>query len=143
MELQLIQNKIFKLRGARVILDFDLARLYEVEARVLNQSVKRNYRRFPPDFMFQLSHDEWSEIKNSSQTVMSSLKHRGLKYQPFAFTEQGVAMLSSILNSEKAIDVNIAIMRAFVLHLYKFDGGNAGTRIVPDAGHPLRHTQDI
>lgn len=115
MELQLIQNKIFKLRGARVILDFDLARLYEVEARVLNQSVKRNYRRFPPDFMFQLSHDEWSEIKNSSQTVMSSLKHRGLKYQPFAFTEQGVAMLSSILNSEKAIDVNIAIMRAFVL----------------------------
>jgi len=115
MELQLIQNKIFKLRGTRVMLDFDLAVLYEVEARVLNQAVKRNLKRFPPDFMFQIYLPEWTGIINSSQLVMSSRKHRGLKYLPFAFTEQGVAMLSSVLKTEKAIDVNIAIMRAFVL----------------------------
>lgn len=115
MELQLIQNKIYQVSGSRVILDFDNAKLYEVEARVLNQSVKRNFKRFSADFIFQVSRDEWAEILNSSQFVMSSLKHRGLKYFPFAFTEQGVAMLSSVLNSDKAIDVNIAIMRAFVL----------------------------
>lgn len=115
MELQLIQSKIFNLKGTRVMLDFDLAGLYEVEVRVLNQAVKRNSKRFPSDFMFQLSLPEWSGIMNSSQLVMSSQKHRGLKYLPYAFTEQGVAMLSSVLKSEKAIDVNIAIMRAFVL----------------------------
>lgn len=115
MELQLIQNKIYQLRGSRVILDFELALLYEVEARVLNQAVKRNLKRFPSDFMFRLSLGEWTEVLNSSQLVMSSRKHRGLKYLPFAFTEQGVAMLSSVLNNDKAIDVNIAIMHAFIL----------------------------
>jgi hypothetical protein len=115
MELQLIQNKIFQLRGHRVMLDFQLAELYEIEARILNQSVKRNIKRFPSDFMFQLSKGEWVLVLNSSQIVMSSTKHRGSKYLPYAFTEQGVAMLSSVLNSRKAIDVNIAIMRAFVL----------------------------
>ncbi len=115
MELQLIQNKIFQIRGHRVMLDFQLAELYEVEARILNQSVKRNISRFPPDFMFQLSKSEWDSFMNSSQIVMSSLKHRGAQYLPYAFTEQGVAMLSSVLRSQKAIDVNIAIMRAFVL----------------------------
>lgn len=115
MELQLIHNKIYLLRGVRVILDFDLAELYEVEVRVLNQSVKRNIKRFPSDFMFQLSSDEWVEILNSSQIVMSSRKHRGITYLPYAFTEQGVAMLSSVLKSDRAIDVNITIMRAFVL----------------------------
>ncbi len=115
MELQLIQNKIFQIRGHRVMLDFQLAELYEVEARILNQSVKRNISRFPPDFMLQLSKSEWDSFMNSSQIVMSSLKHRGAQYLPYAFTEQGVAMLSSVLRSQKAIDVNIAIMRAFVL----------------------------
>ena len=115
MELQIIQDKIFQIRGHRVILDFHLAELYGVEARALNQSVKRNGSRFPDDFMFSITPSEWEELLNSSQIVMSSIKHRGAKYLPFAFTEQGVAMLSSVLRSQKAIDVNIAIMRAFVL----------------------------
>ncbi len=97
------------------MIDYDLARLYEVEARVLNQSVRRNTNRFPSDFMFQLSVSEWQELSNSSQFVMSSIKHRGAKYLPYVFTEQGIAMLSTILKSEKAIAVNIAIIRAFVL----------------------------
>lgn len=125
MELQLIQQKIYELRGQKVMLDFDLATLYEVPTKVLNQAVKRNGERFPDDFMFQLSLDEWqklraqfvissSDIPNWSQFVTSSRKYRGEKYIPYAFTEQGVAMLSSVLRSEKAIQVNIAIMRSFV-----------------------------
>lgn len=113
MELKVIHNKIFEVRGMKVMLDFDLAVLYEVETRVLNQAVKRNISRFPSDFMFQLTEKEWLEL-NSSQFVMSSTKHRGARYLPFAFTEQGLAMLSGVLNSEKAINVNISIMRAFV-----------------------------
>jgi len=108
MELQLIQSKIHTLRGQRVMLDFDLAELYEVENRALNQSVKRNARRFPEDFMFQLT---WKEMKNvMSQIVISSWG--GKRKLPYAFTEQGVAMLSGVLKSDKAIDTNIAIMRA-------------------------------
>ena len=92
------------------MLDFDLAKLYQVETRVLNQSVKRNLRRFPSDFMFQLTEEEW--LSNSSQIVMTS--NRPKKALPFAFTEQGVAMLSGLLHSDVAIDANISIMRAFV-----------------------------
>ena len=92
------------------MLDFDLARLYQVETRVLNQSVKRNLKRFPPDFMFQLTKEEWG--LNSSQSVMTS--NRPKSALPFAFTEQGVAMLSGLLKSDVAIAANIAIMRAFV-----------------------------
>jgi len=122
-ELRVIQQKIFEIRGKKVILDFDLAEMYEVETRILNQAVKRNIERFPDDFMIRLTQTEWSGLKysvenlknNSSQFVMSSRKHRGEKYLPFAFTEQGVAMLSSVLRSSKAIQVNIAIMRTFVL----------------------------
>jgi len=124
MKLQIIQNKIYEVRGHKIMLDFDLASLYAVETRVLNQAVKRNIKRFPRDFMFQLNISEWHELvmqssvkapkKNSSQIVMSSRKHRGDVYLPYAFTEQGVAMLSAILKSKKAIDVNVAIMRAFV-----------------------------
>ncbi len=117
------------IRHEKVLLDFDLAALYGVEARVLNQAVKRNRLRFPDDFMFQLTQAEADEVRrllsesvlrapagspNSSQTVMSSRKHRGRAYLPYAFTEQGVAMLSSVLGSRRAIDVNIAIMRTFV-----------------------------
>jgi hypothetical protein len=103
-------------RGERVLLDSDLAMLYGVEARVLNQAVARNRKRFPADFMFQLSSDEYEALRaaNSSQTVMSSGKHRGRRYRPYAFTEQGVAMLSSVLRSPRAVEVNIAIMRTFV-----------------------------
>ena len=114
MELQVIQNKIYDIRGSKVMLDYDLAALYEVETRVLNQAVKRNIRRFPVDFMFQLNKNEWETLM--SQFVISKTEKRGgTQKLPYAFTEQGLAMLSGILNSDKAIDVNIAIMRAFVL----------------------------
>lgn len=110
-ELQLIQSKIYEIRGQKVMLDFDLAELYQVETRVLNQSVKRNLKRFPPDFMFQLTSDEWEILK--SQFVISSWG--GTRKLPYAFTEQGLAMLSGVLNSDIAIQVNINIMRAFVV----------------------------
>lgn len=109
-ELQLIQSKIYEIRGQKVLLDFDLAGMYEVETRVLNQSVKRNSKRFPLDFMFQLTQNEWEILK--SQFVISSWG--GTRKLPFAFTEQGLAMLSGVLNSDIAIEVNIKIMRAFV-----------------------------
>ena len=109
-DLILVQNLIYEFRGKKVMLDFDLARLYQVETRVLNQSVKRNLKRFPPDFMFQLTPEEW--VGNSSQIVMTS--NRPKSTPPFAFTEQGVAMLSGLLKSDVAIAANIAIMRAFV-----------------------------
>ncbi|HFA51039.1 MAG TPA: ORF6N domain-containing protein [Bacteroidetes bacterium] len=123
MELKIIHKKILIIRGQKVMLDFDLAELYEVQTKVLNQSVKRNIERFPSDFMFQLNLAEWQELRadfisstpNWSQIVTSSKKYRGEKYLPFAFTEQGVAMLSGILRSKKAIEVNIAIMRTFVM----------------------------
>jgi ORF6N domain-containing protein len=117
---------IFFVRGEKVLLDADLAALYGVEARALNQAVARNRQRFPDDFMFQLSAEEYEAIRsrfmtaskgpgrNSSQTVISSRKHRGLSYRPYAFIEQGVAMLSSVLRSPRAVEVNIAIMRTFV-----------------------------
>lgn len=112
MELSQLQSKIHLIRGEKIIFDFDLATLYEVETKVLNQAVKRNSIRFPEDFMFQITLDELEF--NWSQIVTSSNKHRGKTYLPFAFTEQGVAMLSSILRSDKAAIVNIAIMRTFV-----------------------------
>ncbi len=112
MQLQTIQAKIYEIRGQKVILDFDLAEMYEVETRVLNQSVKRNIDIFPTDFMFQLTQDEWD--MNSSQFVMSSRKHRGSTYLPLAFTEHGVTMLANILKSKKARQTSIAIVRAFI-----------------------------
>ncbi len=123
-----IAQAIRVLRGEKVLLDSDLAFLYGVETRVLNQAVKRNAERFPPDFMFRLNVEEMEQmsesnippqpmgkaVSDSSQIVMSSRKHRGRRYRHYAFTEQGIAMLSSVLNSERAVRVNIAIMRAFV-----------------------------
>ncbi len=125
MQLQKIETKIYEIRGLKVMLDLDLAELYEVETRVLNQAVKRNLIRFPVDFMFQLESFEYEKIKiqtnvmaenSSSQTVMigNLPQNRTNKYLPYAFTEQGVAMLSGILRSTKAIKMNIAIMRTFV-----------------------------
>ena len=115
MELQPIQSKIYEIRGQRVMLDFDLAELYQVETRTLKQAVRRNIERFPSDFMFEITESEYNYLKNSmtSQIVISN-ERGGRRYMPFAFTEQGVAMLSSVLRSETAIQVNIAIMRAFV-----------------------------
>ncbi len=105
-----IATQIHFIRGEQVMLDFDLATLYGVETKVLKQTVKRNIIRFPDDFMFELSTIEWNNLR--SQFVTSSWG--GIRYQPYAFTEQGVAMLSGILKSERAIEVNIAIMRTFV-----------------------------
>ncbi|MBO7553408.1 MAG: ORF6N domain-containing protein [Bacteroidaceae bacterium] len=115
-DIELIQNKIYEIRGQRVMLDRDLAELYGVETRVLNQSVKRNLKRFEgDDFMFRLTKDEANTILSRSQIVTLN-KRRGynIKYLPYAFTELGVAMLSSVLKSEIAINVNREIMRAFV-----------------------------
>ncbi len=123
MELTIVKDKIFIIRGSKVMLDFDLAELYGVETRVLKQAVRRNIDRFPDDFMFELSERELDDWR--SQFVMSNPSNRmGLRHPPFAFTEQGVAMLSSVLKSQKAIAVNIAIMRAFVMlrqHLTDYD----------------------
>jgi hypothetical protein len=112
MELQIIQNKIFEIRGQRVMLDYDLAELYEVETRALKQAVKRNINRFPSDFMFELTKSEWQEVITICDNLPQTVKFSPAL--PFAFTEQGVAMLSSVLRSQKAIEVNISIMRAFV-----------------------------
>lgn len=121
-----IQNRIYEIRGERVMLDFDLASLYEVEIKVFNQAVKRNSKRFPDDFMFQLTKSEYDSLRSQieasegtdslrSQIVtLKSGRGQHRKYMPFAFTEQGVDMLSGILNSDRAIQMNIAIMRAFV-----------------------------
>ncbi len=107
-----IVSKIIFLRGEKVLLDRDLAELYSVETKVLKQAVRRNIRRFPDDFMFELTKEEFEDWR--SQFVTSNRDKMGLRYKPMAFTEQGVAMLSSVLNSNRAIEVNIAIMRAFV-----------------------------
>ena len=112
MEIQTIQSKIYEIRGQKVMLDFDLAKLYETETKILKQAVRRNLNRFPDDFMFEVTADELENLR--SQIVTSSEGWGGRRYKPFAFTEQGVAMLASILNSPKAIEVNIAIVRAFV-----------------------------
>ena len=112
MELQPIQSKIYEIRGQRVMLDRDLAELYQVTTSALNQAVKRNIERFPPDFMFQLTDAETENWK--SQIVITNSITMGLRRNPYAFTEQGVSMLSAVLKSSVAIQVSIAIMRAFV-----------------------------
>lgn len=109
-----IQSKIYEIRGQRVMLDFDLAALYQVETRVLKQAVRRNIERFPSDFMFELTADEFNSLKDSLRSQIVISNKGGIRYMPFAFTEQGVAMLSSVLKSAAAIQTNIAIMRAFV-----------------------------
>ncbi len=128
MQLQIIQQKIFEIRGQKVIIDADLASLYEVETKVLNQAVRRNIERFPEDFMFRLTRKEWNNLR--SQIVTSSLQiddnksimrsqivtsnYGGTRYLPYVFTEHGVSMAAGILKSDKAIQMNIAIVRAFI-----------------------------
>jgi hypothetical protein len=111
MELEHIKNNILDIRGKKVILDYELAKMYQVETRALKQAVRRNIVRFPIDFMFELTEEEMKNL--TSQFVTSSWG--GTRHQSFAFTEQGVAMLSSVLKSKKAIQINISIMRAFVM----------------------------
>ncbi len=119
MELQTIQSKIYDIRGCRVMLDFDLAQLYQVETSILKRAVRRNIERFPEDFMFELSDNEYNELKIRLRCQIGSLEKedgRGKypKFAPFAFTEQGASMLSAVLRSAVAVRASIAIMRAFV-----------------------------
>jgi hypothetical protein len=111
MELTTIKNSIHEIRGKRVILDYELAKMYEVETKYLKRTVRNHLKRFPSDFMFELSHDEWNDMRCKNNTSSWG----GQRYLPFAFTEQGVAMLSGLLNSDLAIEMNISIMRAFVM----------------------------
>jgi len=111
IELSIIQS-IHEIRGVRVILDFDLAKRYEVETRTLKQSVRRNIERFPSDFMFQLTKQEWRKVITNCDNLNNNIKYSPIT--PLAFTQEGVAMLSGILHTQKAIDTNINIMRAFV-----------------------------
>jgi len=108
---EVIMSKIYLIREVKIMLDRDLAKLYEVETRILNQAVRRNEKRFPEDFMFQMSKEEMDDWK--SQIVISNSERMGLRKPPLVFTEQGVAMLSSVLNSDRAIMVNIQIIRVF------------------------------
>jgi len=112
MNLTIIQNKIYEVRGQKVMLDYDIAELYEVQTKVLNQAVKRNSTRFPEDFMFRLTAKEWKSMR--SQIVTASQNKRNTTVTPFVFTEHGVTMLASVLRSERAVNMNIAIVRAFV-----------------------------
>lgn len=111
IQLEQIQNMIYVVRGHRVMLDSDLATLYSVDTKRLNEQVRRNLDRFPDDFMFQLTAEEFEILR--SQFATSSEKHGGRRYQPLVFTENGVAMLSTVLNTKRAIQVNITIMRIF------------------------------
>jgi len=118
MEVQIIQNKIYEIRGCKVMLDFDLAEMYQVETKRLNETVKRNIKRFPSDFMFKLTSIEYNFLRSQIATLENQTPFDGRgkysKYLPTAFTQEGVSMLSGLLNSDVAIQVNIAIMRAFV-----------------------------
>src|SRR5258708_4170849 len=109
---ELIERRIYVIRGQKVMIDSDLADLYQVETRALLQAVKRNSDRFPGDFMFQVSPEEGKSLR--SQIVISNVGRGGRRYLPYAFTEHGVAMLCSVLNSQRAVQMNIAIIRAFV-----------------------------
>lgn len=113
-DLVIIENKIYEIRGQKVMLDFDLADMYEVETKRLKEQVRRNIERFPEDFMFRLTNSEVNSLIVSMRSQNATLLDNWFRYPPFAFTEQGVAMLSGILRSPKAIEVNINIMRAFV-----------------------------
>ncbi len=117
MQLQVIQTKIYEVRGQKVMLDYDIAELYEVETRVLNQAVKRNADIFPDDFMFQITAKEWETM--SSQFVMTSSSKRPKTALPLVFTEHGVTMLANVLKSKKARQTSIAIVRAFIINSLK------------------------
>ena len=110
--IQTIQNRIYEISGERIMLDFDLAQLYEVETKALNQAVKRNINKFPIDFMFRLTVKEWEMMR--SHFVTASQNKRNVNITPYAFTEHGVTMLASVLKSKRAIDMNIAIVRTFI-----------------------------
>ncbi|MFP2994360.1 ORF6N domain-containing protein [Spongiivirga sp. MCCC 1A20706] len=114
MELQTIQNRIYEVRGQKVLLDFDLAAMYGTETKRLKEAVRRNIERFPSDFMFELTNEEYKSLRTQFATLEKDGRGKFSKYNSFAFTEQGIAMLASVLRSPKAIEVDIQIVRAFV-----------------------------
>jgi hypothetical protein len=137
-----IAQSILLIRSHKVMLDADLAELYGVQTKVLVQAIKRNLERFPDDFMFQLNTEEWESLR--SQFVTSNVGRGGRRYAPYAFTEQGVAMLSSVLNSPRAIAVNIEIMRAFVRMREVFASNKELARKFEELEHKLKtHDQAI
>jgi len=137
-----VERLIHLARGEKVLLDADLAKLYEVETKALNRAVRRNRNRFPPDFMFQLTAEEASNLR--CQVGTSSSGYGGRRYLPYAFTEQGVAMLSSVLRSERAVQVNVAIMRAFVGLRRMLAGNEALSRKLAELERRLEdHDQGI
>ncbi len=137
-----IKNLIYTIRGYKVMLDSDLAALYEVETKVLNQAVRRNLERFPADFMFQLTEQEWEDFKVRSQ-IVTSPKGGGRQYFPYVFTEQGVAMLSSVLRSKRAIQVNVQIMRTFVqLRQWAIENKELSERLTELEHYFIEHCKD-
>ncbi len=114
METLTIHKHIFEVRGKKIMLDFDLAGMYGIETKRLKEAVKRNLIRFPEDFMFQLTENEWNKILRTHFATLKTGSGKQPKYLPFAFTEHGIAMLASVLNSPKAIQLNITIIRAFI-----------------------------
>ena len=139
MELQVIQNKIYEVRGQKVMLDFDLAELYGSETKRLKEEVRRNLKRFPSDFMFELTKEEFESLRSQ---IASSNKRGGTRYMPFAFTEQGVAMLSSVLNSESAIEINISIMRAFVTVRQYLSSLNSTTKEIEELKQRMKMLEE-
>ena len=143
-ELIPIQNLIYIVRGQRVMLDSDLAMLYEVGTKVLNQSVKRNIERFPEDFMFQLSENEWEVLRSQFVTTkLKTEKRGGRQYLPYVFTEQGVAMLSSVLHSKQAIQTNVQIMRVFVkMRQWALENKEIAQRLTELEHYFMEHCKD-
>jgi uncharacterized protein YjcR len=138
---EVIVTKIIFLRGEKVLLDRDLAELYGVETKQLKRAVRRNLPRFPPDFMFELTREEYNSLRSQFGTLKRGAHS---KYLPFAFTEQGVAMLSSVLNSDRAIEVNIAIMRAFVQLRRMIASNEELARKLEELEHKIKkHDEDI
>ena len=143
-ELVLIKNLIYEIRGQKVMLDFELAELYEVETKKLNQAVKRNKERFPKDFVFQLTSEEWKTLRSQIVTSKTETETRGgRQYLPYVFTEQGVAMLSEVLRSRRAVEVNVQIMRTFVkLRQWALDSKEFGKRLLDLEKYFIEHCTD-
>lgn len=134
-----VKNLIYEVRGYKVMFDSDLAGLYEIETKVLNQAVKRNIKRFPLNFMFQLTKDEWQNLRSQTVTFKNDIR----KYSPYVFTEQGVAMLSSVLNSEKAIQINIQIMNTFVqMRQWAIENKDLARRVAELENYFIEHCND-
>lgn len=138
-ELVQIKNLIYEIRGYKVMIDSDLADLYEIETKMLNRAVKRNITRFPANFMFQLTKEEWQNLRYQFVTFKNDIR----KYTPYVFTEQGVAMLSSVLHTEKAIQINIQIMNTFVqMRQWAIENNDLARRISELETYFIEHCKD-